>query len=184
MSDLLTLYGQVHDLNIFVFNQLQHTITGWPGGKPNADDSHRSERALPVKKRVIIFSPHPDDDIISMGGTFQRLVDHGHDVHVAYQTSGNIAVANDEAFRFIEFIKEYGDKFNIKTPETDKLYEDALAFLHVKKDGEKDIPALRYVKGLIRKGEAKNTCRFVGVPMENAHFLNLPFYEQAPLKRN
>lgn len=183
LSDLLTLYGQVHDLNIFVFNQLQHTITGWPGGKPNADDSNRPERALPFKKRVLIFSPHPDDDIISMGGTFQRLVDHGHEVHVAYQTSGNIAVADDEAFRFIEFVKEYSDKFNIQSPETDSLYNEALDFLNVKKDGEKDIPALRYVKGLIRKGEAKNTCRFVGVPMENAHFLNLPFYETGAIEK-
>lgn len=145
LSDLLTLYGQVHDLNIFVFNQLQHTITGWPGGKPGADDSNRPERATPFKKRVLIFSPHPDDDIISMGGTFQRLVDHGHEVHVAYQTSGNIAVADDEAFRFIEFVREYNAKFNIQSPETDKLYDEALRFLNVKKDGEKDIPALRYV---------------------------------------
>jgi len=183
LSDLLTLYGQVHDLNIFVFNQLQHTITGWPGGKPNADDSNRPERALPFKKRVLIFSPHPDDDIISMGGTFQRLVDHGHEVHIAYQTSGNIAVADDEAFRFIEFVKEYNDRFNIKSPETDKLSTEALEFLDVKKDGEKDIPALRYVKGLIRKSEAKNTCRFVGVPMENAHFLNLPFYETGTIEK-
>jgi len=100
LSDLLALYGQVHDLNIEVFNQLQHTITGWPGGKPDADDQNRPERALPARKRVLLFSPHPDDDIISMGGTFQRLVDQGHEVHVAYQTSGNIAVADDEAFRF------------------------------------------------------------------------------------
>lgn len=183
LSDLLALYGQVHDLNIEVFNQLQHTITGWPGGKSNADDSHRPERALPAKKRVLIFSPHPDDDIISMGGTFQRLVDHGHEVHVAYQTSGNIAVADDEAFRFIEFVKDYNSQFNIQSPETDTIFNEAFSFLKAKKDGEKDIAALRYVKGLIRKGEAKNTCRFVGVPMENAHFLNLPFYETGAIEK-
>lgn len=183
LSDLLALYGQVHDLNIEIFNQLQHTITGWPGGKPDADDSHRPERALPAKKRVIIFSPHPDDDIISMGGTFQRLVDQGHEVHVAYQTSGNIAVADDEAFRFIEFVKDYNKQFNIVSPESDMVYDKALSFLNAKKNGEKDIAALRYVKGLIRKGEAKNTCRFVGTPVENAHFLNLPFYETGAIEK-
>lgn len=183
LSDLLALYGQVHDLNIEVFNHLQHTITGWPGGKPNSDDSYRPERALPVKKRVLIFSPHPDDDIISMGGTFQRLVDQGHDVHVAYQTSGNIAVADDEAFRFIEFVKDFNNQFNIHCKESDTIYDDALTFLKTKKDGEKDIAALRYVKGLIRRGEAKNTCRFVGIPTENAHFLNLPFYETGAIEK-
>ncbi|MEO6868088.1 MAG: glucosamine-6-phosphate deaminase [Ginsengibacter sp.] len=183
LSDLLALYGQVHDLNIEVFNQLQHTITGWPGGKPIADDSNRPERASPAKKRVLLFSPHPDDDIISMGGTFQRLVDQGHEVHVAYQTSGNIAVADDEAFRFIEFVKDYNKQFNIESPGADKIYDEALLFLEQKKDGEKDIPALRFVKGIIRRGEAKNTCRFVGVPMENAHFLNLPFYETGAIEK-
>ena len=183
LSDLLALYGQVHDLNIEVFNQLQHTITGWPGGKPNADDTYRPERALPAKKRVLLFSPHPDDDIISMGGTFQRLVDQGHEVHVAYQTSGNIAVADDEAFRFIEFVKDYNKQFNIECAEADKIYNEARAFLNEKKDGEKDSEALRYVKGIIRRGEAKNTCRFVGVPTKNAHFLNLPFYETGAIEK-
>jgi glucosamine-6-phosphate deaminase len=177
MSDLLALHGQAYDINIEIFNQLQHTITGWPGGKPNADDTYRPERAFPAKKRVIIFSPHPDDDIISMGGTFQRLVDQGHDVHVAYQTSGNIAVADDEALRFIEFIQEYNEAFNVKSDETIKIYADALAFLKIKKNGEKDIDAVRKVKELIRISEAKNTCRFVGIPLENAHFQHLPFYE-------
>jgi glucosamine-6-phosphate deaminase len=177
LSDLLAAYGQAYDINIDIFNQLQHSITGWPGGKPNADDSNRPERAEPAKKRVLIFSPHPDDDIISMGGTFQRLVDQGHEVHVAYQTSGNIAVADDEALRFIDFVRDYNSNFNIQSPETEAIYNEALDFLKIKKVGEKDIPALRIVKGLIRRGEAKNTCRFVGVPKQNVHFLNLPFYE-------
>ena len=184
LSDLLALYGQAYDMNIEVFNQLQHTITGWPGGKPNAEDTHRPERANPAKKRVIIFSPHPDDDIISMGGTFQRLVDQGHEVHVAYQTSGNIAVADDEAFRFIEFVKDYNQQFGIKSNEAEKMYDDAMAFLKRKKNGEKDIDTLRQVKGIIRRGEAKNTCRFVGVPQERAHFLNLPFYETGLVEKN
>ena len=184
LSDLLALYGQAYDINIEVFNQLQRTITGWPGGKPNADDTYRPERATPAKKRVLIFSPHPDDDIISMGGTFQRLVDQGHEVHVAYQTSGNIAVADDEAFRFIDFIKDYNRQFGIHSPEAEKMYEEALAFLKVKKSGEKDIPALRQVKGIIRRGEAKNTCRFVGIPDSHAHFLNLPFYETGLVEKS
>lgn len=182
-SDLLALYGQAYDIKIEVFNWLQHTITGWPGGKPYADDTHRPERALPARKRVLIFSPHPDDDIISMGGTFQRLVGQGHEVHVAYQTSGNIAVADDEAFRFIEFAQDYIKQFGIQSSEANKIYNEALLFLKSKKNGEKDTPALRYVKGLIRRGEAKNTCRFVGIPMEQAHFLNLPFYETGTIDK-
>ncbi len=177
LSDLLALYGQAYDINIEVFNQLQRTITGWPGGKPNADDTYRPERALPAQKKVLIFSPHPDDDIISMGGTFQRLVDQGHEVHVAYQTSGNIAVADDEALRFIEFVKDYNQQFGIQSPDAEKIYGEALAFLKIKKNGEKDVAALRHVKGIIRRGEAKNTCRYVGVQPEHIHFLNLPFYE-------
>ncbi|MCU7552575.1 glucosamine-6-phosphate deaminase [Chitinophagaceae bacterium LB-8] len=183
LSNLLALYGKAYDINIEVFNWLQHTITGWPGGKPNADDSNRPERAEPAKKRVLIFSPHPDDDIISMGGTFQRLVDQGHEVHIAYQTSGNIAVADDEAFRFIEFIKDFNGQFGIDSPKADAIYDLAQTFLKVKKDGESDTMALRYVKGLIRRGEAKNTCRFVGVPMERVHFLNLPFYETGTIDK-
>jgi glucosamine-6-phosphate deaminase len=184
MSDLLALHGQAYDINIEIFNQLQHTITGWPGGKPNADDTYRPERAFPAKKRVIIFSPHPDDDIISMGGTFQRLVDQGHEVHVAYQTSGNIAVADDEALRFIEFIQDYNNNFGIDSEATKQIYADALAFLKVKKNGEKDIDALRKIKGLIRISEAKNTCRFVGIPPENLHFQHLPFYETGLVEKN
>jgi glucosamine-6-phosphate deaminase len=183
LSDLLALYGAAYDINIEVFNWLQHTITGWPGGKPDADDSHRPERAVPTKKRVLVFSPHPDDDIISMGGTFQRLVDQGHDVHVAYQTSGNIAVADDEAFRFLEFVQDFNQEFKINNSASNKIYEDALEFLKVKKNGEKDSVALRYVKGIIRRGEAKNTCRFVGVKQENVYFLNMPFYETGGVEK-
>ncbi|SMO40649.1 glucosamine-6-phosphate deaminase [Solitalea koreensis] len=183
MSDLLAQYGNGYDINIDVFNQLQHSITGWPGGKPNADDSTRPERAEPAKKRVIIFSPHPDDDIISMGGTFQRLHDQGHDVHVAYQTSGNIAVADDEALRFAEFVVDFNDRFGIEDKAANKIYEDSINFLKDKK-GEVDTRELRTIKGLMRKGEAKATCRFVGIPDENAHFLNLPFYETGKVQKN
>src|SRR5260221_1682446 len=183
LSELLARYGQAYDINIEVFNQLQHTITGWPGGKANADDPFRPERAVPAKKRVLIFSPHPDDDIISMGGTFQRLVDQGHEVHVAYQTSGNIAVADDEALRFIEFMRDFNDKFSLKNEPVDKLYYEANGFLQKKKTGEKDIDQVRAIKGLIRVSEAKNTCRFVGVQPDNIHFLNMPFYETGVVQK-
>jgi glucosamine-6-phosphate deaminase len=183
LSDLLAQYGQSYEINIEVFNQLQHSITGWPGGKPNADDTNRPERALPEKKRVIIFSPHPDDDIISMGGTFQRLVDQGHEVHVAYQTSGNIAVSDDEALRFIDFVVDFNHQFGIKNEETTRIFENAKSFLQNKKDSELDTDEVKHVKGLIRKGEAKNTCRFVGIPVENAHFMNMPFYETGSVQK-
>ncbi|WP_019989594.1 glucosamine-6-phosphate deaminase [Rudanella lutea] len=183
MSDLLAQYGQAYDINIDVFNQLQHTITGWPGGKPNADDTNRPERALPAQKRCIIFSPHPDDDIISMGGTFQRLHDQGHEVHVGYQTSGNIAVADDEALRFADYVVDFNSKFGINSPEATRIFQDAATSLRLKKDSEMDTPEVRHVKGLIRMGEAKATCRFVGIPVENAHFLNMPFYETGKVEK-
>lgn len=183
LSDLLAQYGQAYDININIFNQLQHTITGWPGGKPNADDSNRPERATPAKKRCIIFSPHPDDDIISMGGTFQRLVDQGHEVHVGYQTSGNIAVADDEALRFIDFVVDYNDKFEIDNEQSLSIFKKAKEFIETKKPSDIDIDEVKYVKGLIRRGEAKATCRFVGTPVENAHFMEMPFYETGTVQK-
>jgi len=183
LSELLSLYGQAYEINIEVFNLLQHTITGWPGGKPNADDTHRPERAFPAKKKVLIFSPHPDDDIISMGGTFQRLQDQGHDVHVAYQTTGNIAVADDEALRFAEFVVDFNEKFESPNAKANRIYKEAIKFLKNKPDSEIDIPSVREIKGLIRKGEAKNTCRFVGIKKENAHFLEMPFYETGTIRK-
>jgi len=183
LSDLLAQHGQGYETNIDVFNWLQHTITGWPGGKPNADDSNRPERASPVKKRCLIFSPHPDDDIISMGGTFQRLVDQGHEVHVAYQTSGNIAVADDEALRYADFVVDFNEKFGITSPQADKVFKEAARFLRNKKSSEKDTGAVRHIKELIRKTEAKSTCRFVGIPLEHVHFLHMPFYETGVVQK-
>ncbi|MES2795945.1 MAG: glucosamine-6-phosphate deaminase [Bacteroidota bacterium] len=183
LSDLLALYGQAYDINIEVFNLLQHTITGWPGGKSNADDTNRPERAYPSKKKVIIFSPHPDDDIISMGGTFQRLHDQGHEVHVAYQTSGNIAVADDEAQRFAEFVVDFNDHFDAKNPKANRIYKEATKFLQSKRDSEIDIEEVRYIKGLIRQGEAKATCRYVGINKNYVHFLEMPFYETGSVQK-
>jgi glucosamine-6-phosphate deaminase len=184
MSDLLADSGPAYDINIKIFNKLQNTITGWPGGKPNADDSKRPERAEPAKKRVLIFSPHPDDDIISMGGTFKRLHEQGHEVHVGYQTSGNIAVADDEALRFASFVCDYNDKFGIKSLEAENIYKKAITFLKNKKTSEVDIAEVRHIKGLIRKGEARSTSFYVGIPEEQIHFMELPFYETGAIKKN
>ncbi|HMR16051.1 MAG TPA: glucosamine-6-phosphate deaminase [Mariniflexile sp.] len=183
MSDLLADSGPAYDINIHIFNKLQNTITGWPGGKPNADDSKRPERAEPAKKRVLIFSPHPDDDIISMGGTFKRLQEQGHEVHVGYQTSGNIAVADDEALRFASFVCDYNNKFGIENKAADTIYKRAAEFLKNKKSSEIDTEEVRYIKGLIRKGEARATCHFVGVPDEQIHFMELPFYETGEITK-
>lgn len=183
LSDLLTNSGSAYDINIKIFNQLQHTITGWPGGKPNADDKNRPERSMPAKKRVLIFSPHPDDDIISMGGTFQRLHEQGHEVHVGYQTSGNIAVADGEALRFANFVRDFHEKFEIERKIAENIYLNVSKFLVYKKDGEVDSKEVRSIKGLIRKSEAKATCHYIGIPSSRIHFMELPFYETGTIEK-
>lgn len=177
LSDLIIEHASGYDINIKIFNRIQHTITGWPGGKPDADDSSRPERANPAKKRVIIFSPHPDDDVISMGGTFLRLVKQGHEVHVVYQTSGNIAVHDYDALRYIEFMKELIDGQSIDCDEITDNYEKVTAFLENKKNDQPDSAQVRTIKGLIRKSEARSGARFCGLPDEQIHFLDMPFYE-------
>ncbi|MDM8160798.1 glucosamine-6-phosphate deaminase [Labilibaculum sp. K2S] len=185
LSELLALYGSAYEVNIKVFNDLQHTITGWPGGKPNADDSHRPERAEPASKRVLVFSPHPDDDVISMGGTLKRLVDQNHEVHVAYQTSGNIAVADDEAVRYLSFVKSFSRTHDTNEGNLQCVIEDIQKFLlENKKPGGIDTAEVRNMKALIRRGEAKAACRFVGIRSKNLHFLDLPFYETGTVKKN
>ena len=183
MADVLTIYGSAYKVNIKIFNELQHTITGWPGGKPNADDSNRPERAKPFPKRVIIFSPHPDDDVISMGGTFIRLVDQGHEVHVAYQTSGNIAVFDDDAVRFADFVKDFNELFGLNKEDAQKRYERIVESLRKKGPGQVDSDEVLAIKALIRRGEAKAGCRYVGIPDSQAHFLDMPFYETGKVKK-
>ncbi|GAA4295038.1 glucosamine-6-phosphate deaminase [Aestuariibaculum suncheonense] len=174
MSGLLTEEGTAYDLNIKMFNQLQHTITGWPGGKPNADDTYRPERATPEKKRIIIFSPHPDDDVISMGGTFDRLVEQGHDVHVAYQTSGNIAVSDEETLKFAEIASLFEPN-----AEIDKI----ISYLKTKRESDIDCLEVRNLKGKIRRGESLGATRYLGLKDDNVHFLDLPFYETGTIKK-
>ncbi|RFM32019.1 glucosamine-6-phosphate deaminase [Chitinophaga silvisoli] len=183
LNDLIVQYGSAYELNIEEFNGLRDTITGWPGGKPGAQLPSHPERSEPLKKRVLIFSPHPDDDIISMGGTFIRLHEQGHDVHVAYQTSGNIAVTDEFVLRYIDFAVGFEDMFGIDRSKSSQVLADAKAFLASKKPSQKDSPEIRAIKGLIRRGEAKATCRYVGIPEENIHYNNLPFYETGLIEK-
>lgn len=184
LSELLARYGSAYNCNIKIFNDLQHTITGWPGGKPNADDTNRPERAFPAVKRVIVFSPHPDDDVISMGGTLRRLVQQNHDVHVAYETSGNIAVGDEEVTRFMHFVNGYNQLFcNNEDQVIKKMYADIKAFLAQKKPSDMDTPEVRTIKGLIRRGEARTACTYNGVPLDHVHFLDLPFYESGKIEK-
>jgi glucosamine-6-phosphate deaminase len=183
MGDIITEYGSAYKVNIKVFNDLQHTITGWPGGKPNADDSHRPERAVPFPKKVVIFSPHPDDDVISMGGTFIRLVDQGHEVHVAYQTSGNIAVFDDDAVRFADFVRDFNEEFALSKNDGEKFYQKVVQSIREKGPGQNDSAEVLRIKGLIRRGEAKAGGRYVGIPDDQMHFLDMPFYETGAVKK-
>lgn len=185
LGELLALYGSAYDVNIRIFNDLQHTITGWPGGKPDADDTYRPERAKPYPKRVIIFSPHPDDDVISMGGTLQRLVKQKHEVHVAYQTSGNIAVGDEEVIRFLHFINGFNQLFDNNSNETiNRKYTEIRSFLRDKKANDMDTRDILTIKGLIRRGEARIASMYSGIPLNRVHFLDLPFYETGRIQKN
>ncbi|GEM67004.1 glucosamine-6-phosphate deaminase [Sphingobacterium mizutaii NBRC 14946 = DSM 11724] len=183
MAQLITEQGTAYSINIRIFNELQRTITGWPGGKPGVDDSNRPERAEPAQKNVILFSPHPDDDVISMGGTFIRLADQGHNVHVAYQTSGNTAVWDDDVLRYLEFVQDYAVVVEDDNGVTRKIYDEAREFFKVKKPNQVDPEIIRTIKGLIRKGEAIAGARFVGLPDENIHFMDLPFYDRGKFSK-
>jgi glucosamine-6-phosphate deaminase len=184
LSELIAEYNSAYTLNIKIFNKLQHTITGWPGGKPNADDTNRPERANPAKKRVIIFSPHPDDDVISMGGTFLRLVEQGHEVHVAYQVSGNIAVHDSDAWRYAEFMGEYAKAMGIDHPELGKIVNKVTKFIDKKESNDTDIKELRMLKGIIRRQEARSAALYCGLSDKNIHFLDMPFYETGGVRKN
>ena len=183
LSELLVLKESVYDINLQVFYMLRDSITGWPGGKPNAIIPAHPERSEPHPKKVLIFSPHPDDDIISMGGTFMRLHDQGHDVHVGYQTSGNIAVTDEFVTRFLDFAVGFEEMFGMDNKKSNEILSEARAFLAGKKSDQLDTSEIRAIKGLIRRCEAKATCRYVGIKDENYHFLNLPFYETGAIDK-
>jgi glucosamine-6-phosphate deaminase len=180
LQDLLAEHGPAYEINLHVFRSLQRTITGWPGGKPaeykQPGDLDRPQDRI-VPKRVLIFSPHPDDDVISMGGTLIRLADQGHEVHVAYQTSGNLAVFDADAIRFANFVNDFNRLFEIDRKRSEELEQHIERCLKHKQPGEVDSEEVLRIKGLIRRGEARAAGRYCGLPMENLHFLNMPFYE-------
>lgn len=181
MADLLTERGSAYQMNISMFNITQHTITGWPGGKPEADDSYRPERARPFPKRVLVLSPEPMDDVYCMGGTLHRLADQGHEVMVAYQTSGNLAVPDTDLRRAIELLGEVGAGHG---QEADSAFAEKLRWqLESKGDFGEDSKDLRYLKALIRRGEARASCRLLDVDVGRIRFLDLPFYENGRYRR-
>ncbi|MDP4264480.1 MAG: glucosamine-6-phosphate deaminase [Bacteroidota bacterium] len=183
LSDLLVEKGDAYEINLEVFYMLRDTITGWPAGKPNAVIPGHPERSTPYPKKVIIFSPHPDDDIISMGGTFMRLREQGNDVHIGYQTSGNIAVTDEFVTRFLDFAIGFEEIVGVDTSKSEKILANARKFIANKKSHQVDTPTIRSIKGLIRQCEARATCRYVGVSEANIHFLNLPFYETGMIEK-
>ena len=187
LGELLALYGSAYNVNIKIFNDIQHTITGWPGGKPNADDTDRPERATPYPKRVLIFSPHPDDDVISMGGTFRRLCDQHHDVHVAYQTSGNIAVGDEEVVRYCEYLRDVCSKYSPSDTTIKDKADEIIRYLRYEKveNDAAERPDVLFMKGTIRREEARHACRYTGIKDDShIHFLDLPFYETGLVKKN
>ena len=184
LGDLLVEKGEAYEINLQVYYLLRDSITGWPGGKPNAVIPAHPERSEPHPKRCVIFSPHPDDDIISMGGTFMRLHDQGHEVHVGYQTSGNIAVTDEFVTRFLDFAVGFEDMFGIDNHKSKEILTEAAHYLSHKKPNQADTGEIRAIKGLIRRCEAKATCRYVGLSDDKCHFLNLPFYETGAVEKN
>lgn len=184
LSDLLVEKGDAYEINLQVYYMLRDSITGWPGGKPNAVIPAHPERSTPYPKKCLIFSPHPDDDIISMGGTFMRLHDQGHEVHVAYQTSGNIAVTDEFVTRFIDFAVGFEEISGSDNTKSKSILAEAQQFIAGKKKNDMDTPMIRSIKGLIRRGEAAATCRYVGLKEGQWHFMNLPFYETGAIQKN
>jgi glucosamine-6-phosphate deaminase len=186
LQDLLADHGPAYKINIDVFRDMQETITGWPGGKPDekkrpGDIRRKTDTIFP--KRCLLFSPHPDDDVISMGGTLIRLVDQGHQMHIAYQTSGNIAVFDADALRFVDFALEFNHLFNIEREQTKRIEKVIEESLRRKQPGQIDSVEVQQIKGMIRRGEARAASRDCGVPMENLHFMDMPFYETGKVKK-
>jgi len=181
MADLLTEKGSAYNLNIDLFNLTQHTITGWPGGKPNADDSNRPERANPFPKRTLVLSPEPTDDVFCLGGTLHRLANQGHDLTVAYLTSGNLAVPDTDVRRAIELIIELGEQ--LRDVAELQFARNVLEQLEAKGQFGEDSPDLRTMKGLIRRGESRSSLRQLEINPEQLRFLDLPFYENGRYRR-
>ena len=184
MGDLIVQMGSAYELNLKIFRTLRDTITGWPGGKPGTDGQNRPERANPFPKRVLVFSPHPDDDVVSMGGTFIRLVDQGHEVHVAYQTSGSMAVHDEDVLNRLSFMEQFNDVFKLGSTNVDAFSARAKSFFQTKGSSSIDLEEIRDIKSLIRKREAQSAYRYCGVDDANAFFLDLPFYKTGKAQKN
>lgn len=182
LQELIANHGPGYDINVGAFKSMQRTITGWPGGKPEDRNRHPGDTG-PFPKRVLIFSPHPDDDVISMGGTLIRLVDQGHEVHVAYQVSGNIAVFDEDAIRFADFAAEFNRMSGIDAKKTDEFESHIEEFLKNKQPGQVDSDEVQQLKGMIRRGEARAAGRSCGVPMDQLHFMDMPFYETGTVRK-
>ena len=186
LQDLLAEKGPAYRINLDVFRELTRCVTGWPGGKPASaarpgDIRRATDDIFP--KRIVVLSPHPDDDVISMGGTLIRLVDQGHEVHVAYQTSGNIAVFDSDAVRFADFVAEFNRLFGLGAAAAAGIERQIEQMVHSKKIGRPDPPQLLKIKALIRQGECRAAAREIGLPLERLHFLNLPFYETGAITK-
>jgi glucosamine-6-phosphate deaminase len=177
LHDLLAAEGSVYDINIRVFRAFQGTITGWPGGKPE-------QPGAVFPKTVLIFSPHPDDDVISMGGTLIRLADQGHEVHIAYQTSGNIAVFDEDALGYTDFVRDFCEHFGVESDRVGEIDAHVDRFLRHKEAAEIDSDDVLAIKGLIRRNEARAAARCCGVPESNLHFQDLPFYHTGTIRKN
>lgn len=183
LGDLLVEKGEAYEINLQVYYQLRDSITGWPAGKPDVELPNHPERSKPYPKRVLIFSPHPDDDVISMGGTFERLEQQGNDVHIAYQTSGNIAVTDEFVGRFLDFAVGFDKLTGTDTSKSEAIREESIAFLSSKKKEGKDTETIRQIKGLIRRCEAKAAAQHIGLKEDHIHFNNLPFYESGLVEK-
>jgi len=186
LQDLLRMQGSAYDVNLAGFYQLQHTITGWPGGrdprrtKPGDAPVRplRSPSAGVFPKRVLVLSPHPEDDVIGMGGTLCRLVEHGHEVHVAYQVSGANSVSDEALARALRFV---GDSGLAGPGNRERL--QALCAEHESRGSLPETAEIANWKGLVRRQEALAAARVCGVPSERLHFLDLPFYHASPGSR-
>jgi glucosamine-6-phosphate deaminase len=186
LQDLLRIQGSAYDVNLAGFYQLQHTITGWPGGRDPRRTKPGDAPVRPLRassagvfpKRVLVLSPHPDDDVIGMGGTLCRLVEHGHEVHVAYQVSGANAVSDEALARALRFVGDSG----LAAPKERELLS-ALCAAHDAEGSLPETPEVLRWKGLVRRQEALAAARVCGVSADRLHFLDLPFYRASPGSR-
>jgi len=170
LADLLQAGGGAYKLNIAVFRRQMATITGWPAGKNR-------------KQRILVLSPHPDDDVISMGGVLMRLAQQKHEVHTAYMVSGYLSVFDHNVSRYADFVREFNNIFNL-TPQQSRIIEQHIdKFLLKKKPGEVDTPEIQAIKGLIRRTEAIDAAKYCGIAEENIHFLDMPFYNTGKVQK-